>query len=88
MQVLVTPLLYKDMKISAKRLDQTFLSTLEADHPGLPQVRTLCIRPLEPSEYGVGWDYLDQWRAQAVCRLLQTIPRNSLTRFEYDTIYS
>lgn len=73
------------MEVFKESLDQRLLTTLQADHPGLPQVRTLCIRSLEPSDK---WDVHEKQRVQVICRLLKTISRHSLTRFEYDTTYS
>jgi len=87
MQVLVTPLLYKDMEIDVRRLDQALLATLEEGHPGLPQVRTLCISTKDRGQYHLTLG-MSGPQTEVVCRLLNTIPKNSLTRFEYDTMYS
>lgn len=82
MQALVTPLLYKDMEIFAERLDQSLFTTLKAGHPGLPQVQTLCIRSLEKWKSGSTFSR-GTLQAEVVCRLLNAIPRHSLTRVEY-----
>lgn len=81
MQILVTPLLYRDMEIFANRLDETLLATLKEDHPGLPQVRTLRIRSLGLLPLGSMWS--DDMQMKIILRLLHTIPKHFLTRFEY-----
>lgn len=85
MQVLMTPLLYKDMEIDVERLDQDLFATLEEDHLGLPHVQTLRISMEDGAHADEGMSDL---QAHVVCRLLNAIPRNSLTRIEYDTTYS
>jgi hypothetical protein len=73
----VTPLLYKNMELSAERLDQAFSSTLKESHAGLAYVRTLCV-----TTHNRFHDDIDDLKASMLCRLLFTIPRDSLTRFE------
>jgi hypothetical protein len=88
MQALITPLLYKDMEIFADRLDEAFSTTLQGGHSGLSRVRTLCVMPgpePEPSSFPVMWHNRRKLQVQVICRLLNAIPRNSLTRFEYET---
>ena len=77
----MTPMLYKDMEIDVWRLDQDLLTTLKDDHAGLPHVRRLCISTEDGAKFAesVG---MSEMQLKVVCRLLNTIPRNSLTRFE------
>jgi hypothetical protein len=77
LQALVTPLLYKNMELSVECLDEVFSSTLKASHAGLLHVQTLCIRT--PNRF---WDDICDVEAAILCRLLFTIPTNSLTMFE------
>jgi len=73
------------MEIFAGRLNHDLLSTLEEGHPGLSHVRTIRVMS-EPSKPSDKLYYTQTSPEQVVCRLINTIPRNSLTKFEYDII--
>jgi hypothetical protein len=89
MQTLMTPLLYRNMDVFAERLDQGFSTTLNEDHPGLSHVRSLRIRSLEPRQFGSTSRYDEnQLQTKIICRLLHTVPKHFLTRFEYDNTYT
>lgn len=86
MQVLVTPLLYKNIEIDVERLREDLFPTLKEGHPGLAQARTLRIVTEDPAEYAVLAGMTLQ-QAENVCRLLHAIPRHALTRFEYEQMH-
>lgn len=88
MQILATPLLYKNMEIFANRLDETLLATLKEDHSGLSQVRTLRIKPHGLWKFGAMWSDERELQAKIVYRLLHVIPKNFLTLFEHDIRYT
>jgi len=86
MQQLVTPLLYKNMEIFEEHLNSGLLKTIEAGHPGLPQVRNLYIKSFQPWNFGEP-HHGASLQSRVLDCLVHAIPRDSLTRFEYDTIY-
>lgn len=73
-----TPLLYKDMVVSADRLNSDFQQVIKTtkDHSGLPHVRTLRVTS-DPMR-----DPLSFARYKAVSQLLSAMPTNTLTRFQ------
>jgi len=76
----VTPLLYKDMVISPKKLSGAFEETLTAKHPGMAHVRT--IRVDIPTSTIDKPTRLDSKRVSRLLRLVSAIPRDRLARFE------
>jgi hypothetical protein len=80
LQAVSTPLLYKYMEVFDDRLDSTLLRTFKPGHHGLPHVRTLDIR-------NSGRVAPEKMLVEMICRLLFELPRNSLSRFEYDITY-
>jgi hypothetical protein len=80
MRSLVTPSLYTHMEVSVERLDSTLLNTLVANHPGLPHVRTLCIKPSKLYEHE--FHDIRETHVKILCRLLFALPKDSLRRLE------
>ena len=81
LQRLVTPLLYKDMVTSPKKLSEVFEKTLMAKHPGMAHVRTIRVNART-----LTLDERLRFSSEKIFRLLRlvsAIPRDKLTRFEY-----
>lgn len=75
LNAVVSPYLYRNMEVSAESLDDaSFTETITKTHLGLRSVRTVRIVHPYPRSARIG---------RAACLLLSTIPRDSLTRFEY-----
>lgn len=82
MQELMTPFLYKDMVISTRKISETFETTLNSGHPGIPHIRT--VRVFIKSSTVDKSRIFGKGRVSRLCQLISTIPRDALTRFEYD----
>jgi len=74
---LMTPFLYRDMRMLASSLDARFAGTLTTAHHGLPHIRTLRVIP--PASL-----VSSEERMASVNCLVSMIPRNSLSLFQYD----
>jgi len=75
LNTLATPHLYRKMEVTGEFLDSDrFAAAITTKNPGLPSVKTVRIVHPYPRSARIG---------RAACLLLSTIPRNSLTRFEY-----
>jgi len=84
LQQLVTPLLFKDMVISPKKLSEAFERTLTAKHPGMAHVRTIRV-DTRTSTLDKRLKF-DNSKVSRLLRLVWAIPRDRLTRFEYDRV--
>lgn len=83
LQQLMTPFLYKDMVISTRKISETFETTLTSSHPGIPHIRTL--RVFIRSSTVDRSRIFSKDRVSRLCRLISTMRRDALTRFEYDS---
>jgi hypothetical protein len=80
LNLLVTPLLYKDMAVGVSRLSPAFAGTLTVAHPGIPHVRTLQIRSGSNSlDHILGLSHVN---VATLIQLVSIIPQNALTRFQ------
>jgi hypothetical protein len=85
----MTPFLYKNMVIHPQKLNEAFGATLTASHPGIPHIRTFRVytrasRVDRRRTFG-------SKRISYLQRLIFAVPRDALTRFEYDgakTLYT
>jgi hypothetical protein len=75
LNAIATPYLYRKMEITGVFLDSDrFTAAIMPGNRGLPNVKTVRIVHPYPRSARIG---------RAACRLLSTIPRDTLTRFEY-----
>jgi hypothetical protein len=75
MQALMMPCIYRHMILHPLQLDEHLRSVFNNKHPGLPYIQTLRIRG---NVYGVETPNL----MPVMCRLLKSIPRDTLRVFE------
>jgi len=79
---IATPYLYRKMEVTGEYLDSDqFIATITKTHPGLPSVKTVrVVRPFPRLKIA---QQLAEKSITALCRLHATIPKHSLTCFEY-----
>jgi hypothetical protein len=75
MQALMMPCIYRHMILHPLQLNELLRSVFSSKHPGLPYVQTLRIRG---NTYGAETPNL----MPVLCRLLKSIPRDTLRVFE------